>query len=97
MNRYLFLVCLVVLFVGCDKEIKDFQARSETNKRVYEECVPVDYHHGVLYFPCNREEFGKKSSHYLETHPEQEILGVTVDQGIDIARGYFVFVKKKEK
>ncbi len=63
-----------------------------------EPCAPVDYHEGVLYFPCLERDFGLALSSFIGSHPDVEVVSMVGDgtnaAGVD--RGYFVVVRPKK-
>lgn len=86
---YLFLA---LLLVGCDPASNPANVGEGT-------CAPVDYHNGVLYFPCATAAFANSLSHYRETHPDAEVISIAGNgngsYGHD--QGYFVVIKKQYK
>ncbi len=53
---------------------------------------PVDYGHGVYYFPTTEAGFGNSLSKFIAGHPTLEIKAMASDgtSGYGMDRGYFV-------
>jgi hypothetical protein len=57
-------------------------------------CVPVDYSQGILYFPCDEAEFGRSVSTWLQSNPDQEVTSMAGTTN-DYTEGYFVTVRRR--
>ncbi len=89
MKKFFWLLPLALLAGACSKGAAD------PAKVGASACAPVDYAHGVFYFPCTDADFANGLSNYLRDHPNLEVTSTTGNgtggYGYDI--GYFVTMK----